>query len=39
MPAPQQGDILGFAPSYCLTKEEADQIVDRTVRAIKDILG
>jgi len=34
-----QGDILGFAPPFCLTKEEADQIVDGTVRAIKDILG
>jgi len=39
MPVPQQGDILGFAPPFCLTKEEADQIVDGTVRAIKDILG
>ena len=34
-----QGDILGFAPPFCLSREEADQIVAGTVRAVKSILG
>jgi len=34
-----QGDILGFAPPFCLTREEADQVVAGTVRAIKAVLG
>lgn len=34
-----QGDILGFAPPFCLTKEEADQVVDATARAVHAILG
>ena len=34
-----QGDILGFAPPFCLTVEEADQIVTATVSAVEAILG
>jgi L-2,4-diaminobutyrate transaminase len=34
-----QGDILGFAPPFCLTRKEADQIVDGTVKAVKAVLG
>ena len=34
-----QGDILGFAPPLCLTREEADQIVAGTQSAIKAVLG
>ncbi|SMX29572.1 L-Lysine-8-amino-7-oxononanoate aminotransferase [Pelagimonas phthalicica] len=34
-----QGDILGFAPPFCLTKGEADQIVEATTRAVKTVLG
>ncbi|MDP2519314.1 aspartate aminotransferase family protein [Shimia thalassica] len=34
-----QGDILGFAPPFCLTKEEADQVVAATVRAVNKVLG
>ncbi|WP_299192890.1 aspartate aminotransferase family protein [uncultured Litoreibacter sp.] len=34
-----QGDILGFAPPFCLTDDEADQIVAATVRAVKAVLG
>ncbi|MBC7155667.1 MAG: aspartate aminotransferase family protein [Rhodobacteraceae bacterium] len=34
-----QGDILGFAPPFCLTKEEADKVVAGTVRAVKAVLG
>ena len=34
-----QGDILGFAPPFCLTAQEADQIVTATARAVKAVLG
>lgn len=34
-----QGDILGFAPPLCLTKEEADIVVAATADAIKAVLG
>ena len=29
------GDILGFAPPFCLTKDEADRIVDGVAKAIR----
>jgi len=34
-----QGDILGFAPPLCLTKEEADIVVAKTAEAVKAVLG
>jgi L-2,4-diaminobutyrate transaminase len=34
-----QGDILGFAPPLCLTREEADRIVEATLRAVKTVLA
>ncbi|MGI3164636.1 aspartate aminotransferase family protein [Pseudooceanicola sp. 200-1SW] len=34
-----QGDILGFAPPLCLTREEADTIVATTAKAVKNVLG
>ncbi|RDE08664.1 aspartate aminotransferase family protein [Pelagibacterium lacus] len=34
-----QGDIIGFAPPLCLTREEADIVVDKTVAAVKAVLG
>lgn len=34
-----QGDILGFAPPFCLTQEDADTVVAATVRAVKSVLG
>ncbi|MBO6919587.1 MAG: aspartate aminotransferase family protein [Rhizobiaceae bacterium] len=34
-----QGDILGFAPPFCLTMPEADQIVSATHQAVKSVLG
>ncbi len=34
-----QGDILGFAPPFCLSAQEADQIVNATARAVKGVLG
>lgn len=33
-----QGDILGFAPPFCLTRAEADQVVAATVRAVTSVL-
>ncbi|MFC6490832.1 aspartate aminotransferase family protein [Nitratireductor sp. GCM10026969] len=32
-----QGDILGFAPPLCLTREEADKVVDATAKAVKAV--
>ncbi len=32
-----QGDILGFAPPLCLTRAEADQIVEATRRAVRAV--
>ncbi|MDF3414639.1 aspartate aminotransferase family protein [Sulfitobacter sp. M57] len=34
-----QGDILGFAPPFCLSREEVDTIVAATVRAVDSVLG
>ncbi|MFC3612615.1 aspartate aminotransferase family protein [Lutimaribacter marinistellae] len=34
-----QGDILGFAPPLCLSREEADTVVSATDRAVRTILG
>lgn len=34
-----QGDILGFAPPFCLSREEADQIVAATHKAVTSVLG
>ncbi len=34
-----QGDILGFAPPFCLTRSEADRIVAATHRAVTTVLG
>ena len=34
-----QGDILGFAPPFCLTHDEADTVIAATLRAVKSVLG
>jgi L-2,4-diaminobutyrate transaminase len=34
-----EGDILGFAPPLCLTREEADKIVDATKKAIATVFA
>jgi L-2,4-diaminobutyrate transaminase len=34
-----QGDILGFAPPFCLTQAEADEVVEKTAKAISEVLG
>lgn len=34
-----QGDILGFAPPFCLSREEADTVVAATQRAVTAVLG
>ena len=33
-----QGDILGFAPPFCLTRAEADEVVSKTAKAVSEIL-
>jgi len=34
-----QGDILGFAPPFCLTRAEADEVVAKTADAVAEVLG
>ncbi|SFO40561.1 L-2,4-diaminobutyrate transaminase [Roseovarius lutimaris] len=34
-----QGDILGFAPPFCLSTDEADIVVAAVVKAVKTVLG
>jgi len=34
-----QGDILGFAPPFCLTRDEADEIADKLAASVKEVLG
>jgi len=34
-----QGDILGFAPPLCLTRDEADIVIAAATRAVKKVLG
>ena len=34
-----QGDIVGFAPPFSLTREQADEVVGVTKKAVENILG
>ena len=34
-----QGDILGFAPPLCLTREEADIVVEKAADVVKSVLS
>ena len=34
-----QGDILGFAPPFCLTRPEAEEIAGKTAQAVAEVLG
>ncbi|KQQ91237.1 aspartate aminotransferase family protein [Aureimonas sp. Leaf324] len=34
-----EGDILGFAPPFCLTTEEADTIVEKTADAVRAVMA
>ncbi len=34
-----QSDIIGFAPPFCLTEAEADEIVAKTTEAVVEVLG
>ncbi len=34
-----QGDILGFAPPFCITRDEVDKVVAATVAGLKTVLG
>nr|WP_321507976.1 aspartate aminotransferase family protein [uncultured Celeribacter sp.] len=33
-----QGDILGFAPPFCLTRDEADTVIAATKKAVSSVL-
>ena len=34
-----QGDIIGFAPPFCLTRDDADTVVAATRDAVEQVLG
>lgn len=34
-----QGDILGFSPPLCITKEKIDMVVDEVDKVITELLG
>ncbi|KAA9010520.1 aspartate aminotransferase family protein [Histidinibacterium aquaticum] len=34
-----QAEIIGFAPPFCLTQDEADEIVEKTARAVNEVFG
>ena len=34
-----QGDILGFAPPFCLTRAEADEVVEQDRQSGRTVLG
>ena len=34
-----QGDVLGFAPPFCLTRAEAEEIANKTAKAVRSVLG
>jgi L-2,4-diaminobutyrate transaminase len=34
-----QADMLGFAPPFCLSRDEVDTVVAATARAVKTVLG
>jgi len=34
-----QGDILGFAPPFCLSHAEADEIAEKLAQAVAEVLG
>ena len=34
-----EGDILGFAPPFCMTKDNVDEVVMKTQDAVKEVLG
>ena len=34
-----EGDILGFAPPLCLTREQADVVIEKTKTVVSEVLG
>ncbi len=34
-----QGDILGFAPPFCLTEADADEVAEKLKAAVQEVLG
>lgn len=34
-----QGDIIGFAPPFCISKAQAEEVVEKLAQSIKHVLG
>jgi len=34
-----QGDIIGFAPPFCISKAQAEEVAQKLAKSIKDVLG
>ena len=34
-----QGDILGFAPPFCLSRDEADEVVEKTAKSLSQVFS
>ena len=34
-----QSDVLGFSPPFCLSRAQADEIVGKTAKAVKTVMG
>ena len=34
-----QGDIIGFAPPFCISKAQAEDVAEKLAHSIKDVLG
>ena len=34
-----QGDIIGFAPPFCISKAQSEDVAEKLARSIKDVLG
>ena len=34
-----QGDIIGFAPPFCISKAQADEVAEKLAKSIKHVLG
>lgn len=34
-----QGDIIGFAPPFCISKAQSEEVAEKLAQSIKDVLG
>jgi L-2,4-diaminobutyrate transaminase len=34
-----QGDIIGFAPPFCISKAQAEEVAEKLAQSIKEVLG